>query len=172
MPSVCRYILSSGPTMKMDEHCSSKISHIRWGRTRKARPNLEKLNLHHNTRKNCYMNIGFVICGWRLIVFRQLHKILKVTTLGFHTGTAVDRFFGILLTSTTPDWGCLPRFPTKLPSKAVGRCGSAHYNSFIVYALRRSATFYFFAAREFLSVFPKQWMPRRGPEAWPAPSPI
>lgn len=27
--------------------------------------------------------------------------------------------------STTPDWCCLPRLPTELPSRAVARCGSA-----------------------------------------------
>ena len=51
VPSVCRYILSSGPTTKMDQHCSPKISHIRWEPTTKARPTLKKLNLHSNTRK-------------------------------------------------------------------------------------------------------------------------
>jgi len=35
---------------------------------------------------------------------------------------------GTLLPSTTSDWGCLPRYPTKRPSRAVARCGSADWD--------------------------------------------
>jgi len=32
---------------------------------------------------------------------------------------------GTLLSPTTSDWGCLPRFPMYRPSRAVARCGCA-----------------------------------------------
>jgi hypothetical protein len=38
-----------------------------------------------------------------------------------------------LLFSTASDWGCFSRFLTKLPSRAVVKCGFADWNLFMVH---------------------------------------
>jgi hypothetical protein len=40
---------------------------------------------------------------------------------------------GTLLSSTMSDWGCIPHFPTKLPSSADATCGFVNKISLKVY---------------------------------------
>jgi hypothetical protein len=77
---------------------------------------------------------------------------------------------GTLPPSTTSDWGCLPRYPTKRPSRAIARCGSADWDS--VNGTWWRCTNFFLAFRGVLhNVFPEHWVGRSGPTAWPARSP-
>ena len=57
-----------------------------------------------------------------------INEMLTVSTFSLYAGTAGDQTSGTLHSSTTSDWGrggSSPRFPSKRPSKAVARYGSA-----------------------------------------------
>lgn len=54
---------------------------------------------------------------------------------------------GTLLSSTMSDWGCIPHFPTKLPSSAVARCGFVHKNSLKVHTWLCCTTFFSWSPR-------------------------
>ena len=79
---------------------------------------------------------------------------------------------GTLLPSTATDWSCLPRFPTKRPSRAVASRGSADYRIHLWFMYDGAAPHFLLAVGEFLNkVFPEQWIGRGGPTAWSAPYP-
>jgi len=78
---------------------------------------------------------------------------------------------GIQLSPTSSDWECLPRFCKKRLSRAVEKCGSADWGSFMDHACWWSAHF-LLAVREFLNgLFLKHTIARSGPTERPAISP-
>ena len=75
---------------------------------------------------------------------------------------------GTLLSSTTSDWGSLPRFPKQHPSR--GCCKMRICKLEVSYD--GAPPHFLLAVRESLNdLFPEQWMGRGWPTAWPARSP-
>jgi hypothetical protein len=72
------------------------------------------------------MNIGLLKCGCWVMAFRGLKKMLSVH-LECPYRHCRKQMSGTLLSSTMLDWGGLPQFLIKLPSRVVARCGSAAY---------------------------------------------
>jgi hypothetical protein len=70
---------------------------------------------------------------WKSAWDLALHALAAVATkcVGGHCRRLT---FHILVSPTSSDWGCLPQFPTKSPSRTVARCGAAVWDSFMVYA--------------------------------------
>jgi hypothetical protein len=57
-----------------------------------ARPNLQKVNQHHNTwKKKSYIKIGHLKRSCRAGAFWRLKEVLEVSTLSFHTGHCTSK---------------------------------------------------------------------------------
>ena len=81
----------------------------------------------------CERYTGLLKPGFRVTPSSRLKKLFKVSALSFHAGIAGDRLEGPCF--LLPRWiGAVCRFPTKLSSRAVARCGSADWDSCMVHA--------------------------------------
>lgn len=119
--------------------CLFHIIYIYSGWMKNACLNQHKVYLHHNFKKNEHMpsKAWCPYHGLLMIKESEWSVYLEFSCCQCRTQTS-----GILLSSTTSDWGCLPLFPMTHPSRAVKRCGSADWNPFMVHAWCCSTTFF------------------------------
>jgi len=76
---------------------------------------------------------------------------------------------GTLLSSTTSDWGCLPRFLKSCPSRAAVKCLKTRI--YMVHEWWCSTTFSSCVLEILEHCVSEQWMEQRGAAAWSARSP-
>ena len=113
--------------------------------------------------------------GKKSVVNTNLHKhgFLIITAnvtsiyLNFASRHCCRQTSGTLLSPTTSDWGCLPRFPSKSLSRTVARYGSTDWDSFMVRAWWRSTTFSDCSSR----ILEQHFARRGGTTGWPLCSP-
>ena len=85
----------------------------------------------HNRRREYYISLGCLRYGFQLAASWRLRNLFKVSSLSFHCRRQTS---WTVLLSTTSFWGCLPRRPTKRPSRAVWRCRTADKDLFMAHA--------------------------------------
>ena len=87
------------------------------------------------------MNTGLLKVCFGVAACRGLKKMFKVPASSFHIKHFRGHTSGTPFSSTTSDWGSSPRFLTRRPSRAVARCETVDWDSFMVHALLCSTKF-------------------------------
>jgi hypothetical protein len=142
--------------------------YTRW--TKNARPYLQRVNLHHNTRKKYYMSTSLLKHDIRFTPPWRLNNMLQVSTFEFscrHCRNSTLGRYSLQLRGNGVIYHDLLRnvLPELLQDvdlqKGIYLCST-----------RDSAPPHFLiAVQEFLNVFLAECIRREGPIAWPARSP-
>ena len=101
------------------------VQHISYsGWREKRKPDLQKANIHKNTRKSV-IYVGLLLRIFQVTAYWRLKKTLKISALSPPCRHCTRQTSGTLPSSTMSNWVCSACVTKKRTSRAAARCGSA-----------------------------------------------